>query len=254
MYAEIQNWSKIDYNTMRTGSYQFVDNLYLVLLHKLMVNVQSAYQNMRFRDVVQYGFYELQSLRNKYENPHLDVYKLFLQAELASMWPIIPHWAEYLSNKYSIRSTWPVIKIDPLYDNEKTQWLAIYCQIIGHKLANVLKKYKKKSNPTCCSIIINNNIGNYIDQITKYDINDKNSRKKLISSFPKQYQSSIIELVCHFQKYSSQFSMENLITWLCDDHREIIKSYFYVCHPEINFAVNLANESADPLNPVFNFS
>ncbi len=72
--------------------------IYIYFILKYIINnINNSFNDMKFRDVVKFGFYELQNIRNKYINPHVDIYKLYLQTELTSLYPIIPQWSKYLS-------------------------------------------------------------------------------------------------------------------------------------------------------------
>ena len=257
MYAEIENWAKNEMVEMRYDSYQFVDHLHLVMLAKILDKVSTAYTDLRFRDVVKYGFYELQNIRNKYINPHRDVYFLFLQAELAIISPIIPHWAEYLSLAYKIPILWPKFDIDEKYNNLKTEWINEYCQIIANKFAIKMKKYKKKKIPTNCQIIINRHVQQYLDSIKNCDIFNKDERKKILSTYKEKSETmTVIEIITHMKKYDGIYSRDDLTTWLVDDNKNIMESYFTVCYPNITFEVVYPENSAkgDPLNPEFMFN
>ncbi|XWV26949.1 leucyl-tRNA synthetase [Tupanvirus soda lake] len=255
MYAEIQNWSKFDMDNMRNGSYQFIDYLHLVKLNKILDKVSHSYEKMIFRDVTKYGFYEIQTIRNKYENPHRDVYKLYLQAELAMICPILPHWAKYMSDTHGIPLTWPHFEINEEYNNDKTEWLSYYCQIILTKFSTKLKRYKNKTLPTKCKIIINNQMQKYLEIISQYNTQDKDERKKLMSHFiTKSETTTVIELFTHIDKYN--YSMKNNIAnWLCDDNKNIIESYFSIAFPKMYFEVVYdVSAKGDTLNPEFIFS
>ena len=194
MYAEIQNWQKMDCNSMRIGEYQLIDHIQLIYLTRILHIVKDSYKDMRFRDVVKFGFYEIQSVRNKYENPHKDIYRLLLQAELAMSSPIIPHWAQYLSRKYDIEIAWPKIKLDEQYNNKKMEWLYQYFQIIKTKVTGRIKKLKT-NNTHNCIITINNNIKKYLDPIMQYDTSKYDERKKLLQIFNiKKQRQNVIEL------------------------------------------------------------
>ncbi|XWV25611.1 leucyl-tRNA synthetase [Tupanvirus deep ocean] len=255
MYAEIQNWSKLDFNTMRNGFYQFVDHLYLVKLKKILDKVSYSYNNMIFRDVLKYGFYEIQTTRNKYENPHCDIYKLYLQAELAMIYPMLPHWAKYMSNTYTIPLSWPNLQINEEYNNEKTEWLDYYCQILMSKFSIKLKRFKNKIQPTTCKIIINNQMQKYLQIISQFNTQDKDERKKLMSHFNNKNEiSTVIELFTHIDKYN--YSLKNDISnWLSSDNKNIIESYFSIAFPKMLFDVVYDETSkGDTLNPEFIFS
>lgn len=264
MYAEIQNWNKLNLldtiNHRRCGQFEFTDHLHLIKLNKILNKVFEAYSEMKFRDVIKYGFYELQNLRNKYNNPHDDILRLFLQAELAFMNPIIPHWVDYMSSTYNMLSTWPSIKIDSKYDNPKTEWLDNYCQLIQYKISKSMKKYKPPCGqgtlPKKCDIQINKDVKHYLDEIVKFNTNDKNERKTLLSQYKNQKQIvCVIELFTHIDKMS-KFEKNELMLWLVEDHKAVLESYLQICHPNISININYSNKFSncyDPLNPVFNF-
>lgn len=256
MYAEIQNWAKNDLTLMRTGDYQFIDHLHLIHLNRILNQVDNAYREMKFRNIIKYGFYELQAIRNKYENPHQDVYKLFLQTELVAVSPIIPHWAEYMGTTHNIPIEWPLIKINPNYDNAKTEWLNHYCQIIQSKVGNRIKRFKNKFNYQSCKLTINKDVNELIEQIMKHDIMNKEQRKKLVAFYTdKATINSMIELFTHIDKLSDSFNKSDIAAWLLEDHSEIIKSYLSVCFPNLHFEIEYqASPNSDPLNPKIQFS
>lgn len=255
MYAEIQNWSKFSFSNMRTGQLEFIDHLQMIKLNSIINKVGKSYDEMKFRDVIKFGFYEIQSVRNKYPNPHLDIFKLFLQAELAMVAPIIPHWAESMSKKYGIPIEWPSINIDSKYDNAKSEWLDVYGQIIMSKLMTKYKKYKKLSKKIVCHITINNDVQKFLDQILKFNTADKDQRKKLLENFSdKKEITTVIELFTHMDKYNDQFSKEEMAKWLSDNNKEILESYLNIQLPELEMIISYnGSAKGDPLNPEFKF-
>lgn len=279
LYAEIQNWKNYNTNNMRSGIYHFTDHIHLIKLKKILNKVMVSYHNMTFRDVIKDGFFEIQSIRNKYENPHCDVFKLYLQAELAMINPIIPHWADYLSSIHNIPINWPEIKIDPKYDTDRMEWLNIYCNLIKIKMAKLLCKNKNKNkNISKCKIIINRNIDHFLENIIKFDVTDKIQRKQLVSLYNKKEMNSIIELFTHMEKMINFFTLQhkeqnissekyienntniftkkNLFQWLKNDNQEIIKSYISLCCPNMEIEILYSTEygAIDPLNPIYIYS
>lgn len=278
LYAEIQNWKKYNMDEMRTGIYHFTDHIHLVKLKKILNKVMISFHDMKFRDVVKNGFFELQTIRNKYENPHRDIFSLYLQAELAIMSPIIPHWADYLSSTHDIPINWPEIDINSNYDTNKMEWLNNYCNLIKIKMAKLLcKKENKNKNITKCQIIINKNVEHFLENIIKFDTTDKIQRKHLVSMYGKKEMNSVVELFMHFEKMtvffasyhddqnpsskqtisndSDTFTKENLFSWLVSDNKEIIKSYISLSYPniEIEILYDDTHGAMDPLNPIYIF-
>jgi leucyl-tRNA synthetase len=257
LYAEIQNWTKYNIDHMRKNEMHFVDHLHLITLNKILNRTSRAYDKLIFRDVVKYGFYEIQTIRNKYENPHAEVFKLYLQAELAIISPLIPHWAHYLSDTYNISIKWPKIEIDEKYNNQKMEWLHDYCQIISSKLSVVIyKAQKKKKILSSCNIIINNNMMSYLKMIIGFDITNRDERKKLISTYTKKNETkTIIELITYMEKMAFFYEKDQITQWLCEDNSVGIISYLSTQFSQIKFKLIYDdNESrTDVLNPLFTF-
>lgn len=253
LYAEVENWAKVNVVNMRTGPYQFIDHLHLIILKKILDQVIASYDILKFRDVIKYGFYEIQAVRNKYQNPHQDIYKLYLQAELAITAPFAPHWAEYLSTKYNIPFDWPIFQIEEKYNNIKTEWINEFCQMISGKLSTRLKKFKKNPIPTSCRLTFNRNIDKYLNELSKHDINNKDDRKNLVTMFKN---STMVELITYLEKFQDTYGKSNIMQWLVEDHQEIIRSYLSVIYPNIQFEIVYPIDAikGDPLNPEFNFT
>lgn len=249
IYAEVQNWARTDLLSLRNGELEFIDHLHLIVLNKIKMNTLNAYDEMKFRNVIKYGFYELQTVRNKYTNPHHDIYKLFLQLELALISPIIPHWAEYLSDLYKISYKIPVIYIDPRYSNKKMEWLYEYFMVISSKIANKLKKIKDKSKYTKCNVLINNMVQKHLGEIANYDTTDKEQRKKLLSLFRKDEIPTVIELSTHIDDFKNIFGKENIINWLTENNTELMTAYLSISYPEFIFDIGYKEIKGDPLNP-----
>lgn len=288
LYAEIQNWKKYHIEKMRIGPYFFTDHIHLIKLKKILNKVFVAYKEMKFRDIVKNGFFEIQSIRNKYDNPHQDIFKLYLQTELAIMTPIIPHWTDYMSSTHNIPINYPVVEIDLMYDTDKMEWLNNYCNLIKIKMGKSLCRERNK-DVSACKIIINNNIKHFFKNITKFDTSDKNQRKQLVSMYDdKKEINSVVELFTHLEKMnnifiatkdndieytkindieytefndieciesSDKFTTENLFQWLTEDNSQIIESYMSLCFPNIKIQILYGDQhdAMDPLNPIFIF-
>lgn len=255
IYAEILNWSNFEMDKMRRGQLEISDHLQLAILRKIVKTVRLAYSDMRFRDVIKYGFHEIQTIRNKYKNPHYDIFKLFLQAELAMTGPIIPHWSTYLSNLWNIPQTWPEFDEDnKLAEPTKSEWLYNYCQVIIGRLSIKLKKFQTKTN---CTVTINNDISKYVNEIIDSDITDRNIKKNIITKFPKQESKVIIDLISHITTFMNTFGKSDMLNWLADDNSVVIESFLDLYYPNINFQViyDTTNNglAGSPLNPTFIF-
>lgn len=256
LYAETQ--IILDSNRVKTriGKFHLIDHMHLLMLVDIINKVKQAYQNMIFRDVVQYAFYELQSIRNKYLNPHWDILNLYCQVEIILMSPIIPHWSTYLSQKLDFDLQWPLIMIDGRYDNMKTKWLIKYLDMIATKFSKRLKKIKNPKTIQSCTLMINNDIRDYLDIIIPCDLSNKEQRKEVISRYAMRSQkNTMIELFTHIEKMADIFDKRELATWLCEDNSEYIGTYLSFYYPKINFEIRYQPDvNGDALNPVFNFT
>jgi len=95
--------SKINKDTiLKEGNFEDIhDEIFDNEMNKLIASTQSAYENMRFREVLKHGFFDLQSLKDDYvvaKNGNLNPALLlrFIEVQLIVMSPIIPHFTEYM--------------------------------------------------------------------------------------------------------------------------------------------------------------
>lgn len=255
LYAEIQNWEKVKIDELRNSQIEFIDQLQLIKLNGILSNVVSAYKEMKFRDVVKYGFYELRNIRNKYQNPHQSIYKLFQQLELAVMAPITPHWAEYLSTIHNIPISFPTVTIDSIYPMDQMEWLYDYLQILELKVSAKIKKIKKKK--LSHGNITINKCSQIINLIMKYDTTNKEEKKELLKNYGEKKNEviSAIELLTHMDKLSYKYGKNNIAKWLQEEYKLMMESYLNFTFQQFNFSIKYSDEAAgDPLNPEIKFS
>ena len=81
-----------------------VDRVFLLKMKECMRLCREAYEEMRFRDAVKYGFYDLQNVRDDYRNYHGVSHEVmnrkcveaFVLAQAVAIAPVCPHWAEWI--------------------------------------------------------------------------------------------------------------------------------------------------------------
>lgn len=94
------------------------DNIFENAINSAITNATQNYDEIKYKNVVKYGFYELQSIKEDYliakagkVNPY--VLMRFLVAQLTMINPIIPHFSQYCWNHY----VYPVISKSQNFDS-----------------------------------------------------------------------------------------------------------------------------------------
>eukprot|EP00924_Labyrinthula_sp_SR-Ha-C_P013443 maker-scaffold_5-snap-gene-2.40-mRNA-1 protein AED:0.33 eAED:0.33 QI:0/0.5/0.33/1/1/1/3/67/575 len=108
--------------TKRTSEeYTFYDKTFANSMNYLLEETFDAYENMRFRDVLKFGYFNFQTARDTYRDAcskmglKMDeqLISTFINRQLVIISPVCKHWAEYiwrkvLGNSGSItRESWP---------------------------------------------------------------------------------------------------------------------------------------------------
>ena len=231
--------------SMRTGELEFIDKMYLINLQKIMNNNHQHYKNIRFRDVVKNGFHDLINLRNRYLNPHKNVFLLYLQAELIIMAPIIPNFCQYLSGKTGIQIAYPEITLDTQINYHEMEWLFDYCQRLEQLIKNKLKI--NKTGGKNCNIIINNDISKFTCLINKDCQIDKEQIREIIKNFKEK---SDVKFVLNLINIINGENSQNILQWLQQDNSHVIISYLKINNSEYNFKVVYDKSSTfNPINP-----
>ncbi|KAJ2960466.1 hypothetical protein NQZ79_g4178 [Umbelopsis isabellina] len=86
---------------LRTGEYDFHDKVFDNELNHLIELTKQAYDATLYRDALKYGFYELQSSRDWYQQVcnngmHRDLVNRFIKIQTLLLTPICPFWAEHV--------------------------------------------------------------------------------------------------------------------------------------------------------------
>ena len=119
----LMEWMEETYkarDTLRTGPTNFHDRAFEQEVSRFTALADASYADMRYRDVLKDGFYELQTALSWYKEAvqtsggiHRDMALLFIEIEALILCPIVPHWSEHvwmdiLGKKTSIMSArWP---------------------------------------------------------------------------------------------------------------------------------------------------
>jgi len=97
--------------TVDNESYKFADSYMEQIIGSLVRQAESNYEQMLFKDALKYGFFEMQTARDKYRELcggeyNMDHKKLikFIDAQTITLYPICPHVAEYVRYKYLNKS------------------------------------------------------------------------------------------------------------------------------------------------------
>jgi leucyl-tRNA synthetase len=88
-------------NELRTGEFGFHDKVFENEINNLITRTKEAYDVTYYRDALKYGFYELQSSRDWYQQVcangmHLDLVNRFMEIQTLLLTPICPFWAEHV--------------------------------------------------------------------------------------------------------------------------------------------------------------
>jgi len=89
---------------------KFVDDAFLAEMERGIYNTELAYEQMRFRDVIKYGFFDFSSLKEEYKircgssNMRLDLVLKYIEAQLTILYPICPHFSDivYKTHLYPV--------------------------------------------------------------------------------------------------------------------------------------------------------
>jgi len=112
-------------NTMfpkhRDDAFNYADKVFNEKISKYIIETKNAYTNMRFCDVVKFGFFEMRNARDSYKDMckkqgflmHKTVVLRFIETMFTLIAPICPHFCEYVwtihLNK-KVQMQWPVVE------------------------------------------------------------------------------------------------------------------------------------------------
>jgi leucyl-tRNA synthetase len=117
-------------NTMfpkhRDDAFNYADKVFNEKISKYIIETKNAYTNMRFCDVVKFGFFEMRNARDSYKDMckkqgflmHKTVVLRFIETMFTLIAPICPHFCEYVWTTHlnkKLQMQWPVVEaIDKL--------------------------------------------------------------------------------------------------------------------------------------------
>mmetsp|Transcript_17844 Transcript_17844/g.37088 ORF Transcript_17844/g.37088 Transcript_17844/m.37088 type:complete len:1082 (+) Transcript_17844:13-3258(+) len=125
LYTELE-WVKETMKTeteLRGGDTMvFMDSVFDNTINRLVKETDKAFGEMRFRDGLKTGWYELIGARNAYRDwcnvsevkPRSDLLKKFIKCLAVVMAPITPHWSEEIwsaigGEGFVVKALWPVL-------------------------------------------------------------------------------------------------------------------------------------------------
>ena len=95
------------YENLRESDYIFADQVFNEKISQCIMETEKAYNNLRFRDVIIFGFFEMRTARNYYRDMcrkqkvlmHKNLVERYIDSLLIMLYPICPHYCEYISKK-----------------------------------------------------------------------------------------------------------------------------------------------------------
>jgi leucyl-tRNA synthetase len=145
--------TKKNIDSLRAGKLEFVDEVFKNEIHVSVQKTRVAFENMRFRESITDGFRRLLGARDDYRADlerqpgdkrlmHRDVANQFLQTMLTLLFPICPHWCQYM---------WNQIGKEGLIDNAgwpqapaEDRTLSLQYRYLQHVRDLIRQKYIKK--------------------------------------------------------------------------------------------------------------
>jgi leucyl-tRNA synthetase len=109
------------YENLRDGELVYADNVFNEKISKYIIEIESSYNKMRFRDVIMSnGFFEMRNARNYYKDMckkmgilmHRQVVNRFMESLIIILSPICPHYCEYDWTKLlkkNVEMSWPKV-------------------------------------------------------------------------------------------------------------------------------------------------
>jgi leucyl-tRNA synthetase len=215
------------------------DKLILVHLTKLNEQVHKAYHTMMTRDVIKYGFYELQSLRNKCTNAA--IMKLLIHFELIAMYPIVPHWSTYIGNKLGLILEWDQLVIPIIEDYRKLLWQQEFASLILKKVNQSYLKVIRKRKVSSCKITWGVDIADKINSIMIYVNRDKSD---IVSSL-KALNINVADMMQMIVYIQEQISIHgyDVIAWLNEPY--LFMPAYLQSELNLNFEIDYATQHVE---------
>ena len=161
-------WMHVKSGKYRTGAKNFHDEVCEARMRRYAGLTDEAYAAMRYRDVLRFGFYELQSSRDAYRNAiskcglamHADTIKMYVDTLLVCISPVCPHFCDYMWRKvlgnegHVMHAPWPTFEFDAVKDDlllRSADYLSDLAAKIRVQILKDVKKNKKKKGAPAIS-------------------------------------------------------------------------------------------------------
>ena len=134
----------------RTGELNFHDKVFEARIRRAVALADGAYAAIRYRDVLRFGFYELQSSRDSYrdatvrcgETMHESCINLYIDTFLVVISPICPHFSDYMWRKvlgndgHVMHAPWPTFGDFDAAEDDMLLRMADYLEILSTGLGS----------------------------------------------------------------------------------------------------------------------
>eukprot|EP00049_Salpingoeca_infusionum_P002346 m.55813 g.55813 ORF g.55813 m.55813 type:complete len:1063 (-) comp11522_c0_seq2:275-3463(-) len=167
--------------TFRTGNMDtLADTIFLNEINNAIVVSEAAYEDMRFRDAVIAGYFDLQNARDRYRkvcitsesNIHRDLIAHFITVQALILSPICPHVCEkiwkMLGNTTSIlNASWPTAQpVDQVLFQTGNYLAEVEADL--RKRLDKAKSGKKKKDVTCAKLYVAASYPPWQEETLKY--------------------------------------------------------------------------------------
>lgn len=108
-------------NDLRTGEMNFMDKVIINETNRAIAETADCFSNMKFRDGIQRGWFEMLLARNDYRSfckdsgisMHKDAVTKWCESIVIMICPVCPHWSEKVWKQmgkegYAVKAPWPV--------------------------------------------------------------------------------------------------------------------------------------------------
>lgn len=234
----------------------YCDKVFESEMNLKIAETEKNYEAMMYKEALRTGFFEYQSVRDKYrelcDGPmHAGLILRFIKTQLVMLSPISPHiceyiWTKLLGNKESIlKATWPAS--GPV--NEELVNSSIYLMDTAHEFRNRYKNFiqaktkggkgKGKAAPTEAPAPF---------EVTKATI-------YVAKTFPQWQQIILDTLKALYAENDNKFPTDNKVILNKLTTREELKKYMKKVMPFVAFVKEQANKKgASALNSAIDFN
>lgn len=244
----LENSSADKENSFDSENLTYFDRIFKNEINRLIQLTEQAYEQMLYKDVVKYGFFQLQNIRDIYQEIcsktqpiNTSLIKHFILVQILVLSPICPHICEHIyqkiyPNQSIMNAKWPV---HGKFERKFSFYLFIrivFLDKIDQSLSDSFEYFQ-------------NTIKMFRGRFEKYSnqqrTNANENRQATIyiaTNYP-QWQSVVIEeLKKQFQK-DSTFPENNVLYPIFKDHPQIDKKYLKKLMPFVTFCKELVADN-----------